>query len=835
MRTQQSKRKRSHKMMTRMGLLTGMAVWGTIMAITPIQAKVTTVRETITRDTSTDRSVITGQTGTCKWILQDGVLKIGAGNFAQNGDWLKYKAQIQEIQFTGRVVFPEASFNLFSNLPNLERFLGTENVDTSQVTNMGRMFEGDKKLTTLDLRTWDVSHVWAMPNLFERTSNLRTLHIETWDTSAVTWANYMFSDCGVESLDLSQWNVSQVTEMNSLFYGMSNLRKLDLSGWQTDKVTSMQWMFCEDSRLTDLRLGPKWNTSQVTNMNAMFSGSGLRSLDLRSWDVSRVTNMSQMFWRCSNLNTLNVAGWQTGNVTNMAMMFRKVPAAELAISDWDVSHVKKMEQMLAETRAEVLDVQNWDVRNVVNFEQMFAASNARHIRVGGWQTSSAGSMQKLFYRSNASELDLSGFDMSHLDYQGSGNGYWGDGRVELMLNTMPNLSLLRLGPKTQLKDANGYTVSLDESHDNWQAVGKGTIERPQGAVFTGKQLAATYNAAMADTYVHEVKAAPVTVNYRDLATNEEIRPTTQISGALDDDFKIETTVPGYRYQKADGPLTGTFQTEPQEVTLYYLKTAADLGSVTFRFVNDAGQDLLPEETQIGKVGQSYVIAPPKIPGYHLHLEAPLPSQGIFTAEAQTLTFLYRQLGQVNVVYVDESGRKIAASRNFEGEYGTAYRLEHFLKGLDSELAGYTFVKSMGPLPGVYGPGITRVGLVFKKKIVVTPNPDPDPNPTPDPDPVPTPDPNPGPEITPPTTGKPDEEGNGGAGDWVQDENAGQGNDVVKPQSVHGSSQSRQPERTEHQQALPATGDAWQNKAAALGIILLAGLGLWGYRQRSRRK
>ncbi|WP_168900863.1 BspA family leucine-rich repeat surface protein [Levilactobacillus tujiorum] len=832
MKPQREKRKRSHKItMTKVGLLTGMVVWGTIMATPPAQAEMTTAQETVTSDTSADSQVITGQTGTCKWTLQDGVLKFEAGNFARNGDWLKYKDQVQEIQFTGRVVLPEMSGDLFSYLPKLQRFLGTENVDTSQVTNMYGMFMGDEELTALDLRTWDVSHVWAMRYLFRRTPKLRTLQVGTWETSSLTWTESMFSECGATDLDLRHWDVSQVTDMGNMFYGMRNLSKLDLTGWKTDNVTTMQWMFGEDSQLTDLRLGSNWQTGQVTRMDGMFMGTGLRTLDLHSWDVSRVTNMTQMFWRCYYLTTLNVTGWQTGNVTNMAMMFRYVPASKLAVEQWDVSQVKRMEQMFAQTAASTLDLSRWDVRNVVNFEQMFGESRCTDIRVDGWQTSHAGSMQKMFIRSKAKILNLAGFDMSQLDYQGSGSGYWTDGRVELMLNGMPNLQILKLGTKTQLKDDNGYTVGLDTTL--WQAVDQGTIAHPQGRILTGKELETTYTAAMADTYVRVYQAAPVTVTYRDLTTNEEIQPAQQLAGIVGTPFEVKTEVAGYQYQKADGPLTGTFQSNPQKVTLYYLKTAADLGSVTFRFVNDAGQQLRPDDTQIGKVGQPFVIAPPEIEGYHLHVDEPLPSQGLFTTEPQVLTFLYRQLGQVNVTYVDEAGRKIVAPRNFEGEYGTQYQLDQFLKGLDSELADYIFVKSMGPVPGVYGPGITRVGLVFKKKTIVTPNPDPDPQPTPDPNPgpnpLPTPEPNPEPEITPPAPGGPDETGAGGAGDLVQGESGGQGASAVsnsRPQpQVTGHS-----ERPTQNQKLPATSEATATKLVVLGTLLLAGLGRWWYRR-----
>ena len=68
----------------------------------------------------------------------------------------------------------------------------------------------------------------------------------------------------------------------------------------------MYHMFYECSGLTSLDLS-NWDTSQVTSMSEMFSGcTSLASLDLSNWDTSKVTNTNNMFLACDSLKTVKM-------------------------------------------------------------------------------------------------------------------------------------------------------------------------------------------------------------------------------------------------------------------------------------------------------------------------------------------------------------------------------------------------------------------------------------------------------------------------------------------------------------------------------------------------
>ena len=65
--------------------------------------------------------------------------------------------------------------------------------------------------------------------------------------------------------------------------------------------------------LTSLDLS-NFDTSQVTGMYYMFSGcGGLTSLDLSNWNTSKVINMSKMFKGCTSLKTIKINDGTSAN------------------------------------------------------------------------------------------------------------------------------------------------------------------------------------------------------------------------------------------------------------------------------------------------------------------------------------------------------------------------------------------------------------------------------------------------------------------------------------------------------------------------------------------
>jgi surface protein len=100
----------------------------------------------------------------------------------------------------------------------------------------------------------------------------------------------------VNSRIFSNWDVSNIKDMNSLFrnskIGCSTNHVFDFSDWDTSNVTSTAYMFA-NTTLIEPNIST-WDVSNVTNMSGMFQNTTMKQ-DLSSWDVRNVTNMSYTF------------------------------------------------------------------------------------------------------------------------------------------------------------------------------------------------------------------------------------------------------------------------------------------------------------------------------------------------------------------------------------------------------------------------------------------------------------------------------------------------------------------------------------------------------------
>ena len=89
-----------------------------------------------------------------------------------------------------------------------------------------------------------------------------------------------------------------------------------------------------------------WDVSNATNMAYMFyMCKELKSVgNISGWDVSKVTNMNSMFYSCTYFNQ-NISSWDVSNVIGMSYMFAWCESFNQDLSDWDVSNVRQKDHM----------------------------------------------------------------------------------------------------------------------------------------------------------------------------------------------------------------------------------------------------------------------------------------------------------------------------------------------------------------------------------------------------------------------------------------------------------------------------------------------------------
>ena len=164
---------------------------------------------------------------------------------------------------------PTSTAKWFNNCTVLRKIGGLEHLNTSEVKDMGWMFDGCSGLTSLDLSHFNTQNVTNMGYMFRGCSGLTSLDLSHFNTQNVTNMGHMFSYCsGLTSLDVSHFNTQNVTYMNYMFSGCSGLTSLDVSHFNTQNVTDMGWMFEDCSALTSIWCNTAWQYKKSIDMFA---------------------------------------------------------------------------------------------------------------------------------------------------------------------------------------------------------------------------------------------------------------------------------------------------------------------------------------------------------------------------------------------------------------------------------------------------------------------------------------------------------------------------------------------------------------------------------------
>ncbi|MBC1926000.1 BspA family leucine-rich repeat surface protein [Listeria innocua] len=315
------------------------------------------------------------------------------------------------------------------------------------------------------------------------------------------------------------------------------------------------------SAATSLDLS-NFDTSNVTDMSNMFANSAATSIDVSNFDTSNVTNMQNMFWT-SAVTSLDLSNWDTINVTNMMGVFFRSAATSLDLSSFDTSNVTTMRNMFYENAATSLDLRSFDTSNVTDMYGMFRNSAATNIDVSNFDISNVTTMYGMFSRSVVISLDLRSFDTSNMPDMAN----MFDGASQLQ-----NLILGNQFQFLNANEYLSNPTPTAKYTGKWQNVGNGTVDKPKGTfIGTANELMSTYDGStMADTYVWQPVLLEVNVQDSVLMVGDIWNPEDNFLSALDNaenpvDFKditvtgsVDTTQPGlYTVTYSYGGITST--------------------------------------------------------------------------------------------------------------------------------------------------------------------------------------------------------------------------------------------------------------------------------------
>ncbi|EKZ1002903.1 MucBP domain-containing protein [Listeria monocytogenes] len=152
-------------------------------------------------------------------------------------------------------------------------------------------------------------------------------------------------------------------------------------------------------------------------------------------------------------------------------------------------------------------------------------------------------------------------------------------------------------------------------------------------------------------YIYEKNpdlAQPITVDYRS-STGQKISKSEVLTGNIGESYSTQPkTIAGYTLTTTPPNAKGTFTTNAQTVTYVYTPIAISALPVTVNYLDENGKEIADSVVLNGRVGEAYNTLAKEIDGYAL-IKTPTNANGVFTAEAQSIDYIYRKNKPVVIV------------------------------------------------------------------------------------------------------------------------------------------------------------------------------------------
>ena len=259
--------------------------------------------------------------------------------------------------------------------------------DVSQVTHMGRMFEGNYAFDQ-HIGSWDTGKVATMSSMFQAAHNFTGAGISEWNTARVTAMRETFSCASAFNADISKWAVAKVIAMDFFLHadkctwdeiGRKDCTRdatltgfsRDLAGWKASsfanttvsqpatetlqgtlemlptanpcpgRLTRACWYgtadledgYCAGCPLTDGSLRCALADGWFAAVNATIEHAQRVYGSITAWDVSDTVDMGSLFQGRSEFND-NVARWDVSNVAVFSTTFEGASMFNQGIGQW---------------------------------------------------------------------------------------------------------------------------------------------------------------------------------------------------------------------------------------------------------------------------------------------------------------------------------------------------------------------------------------------------------------------------------------------------------------------------------------------------------------------
>ena len=212
---------------------------------------------------------------------------------------------------------------LFGNCVNLISVTFTDFNQYKPGLGFCQLFNGCSKLTSVDFSNIYYDYNVSSSLMFQECESL--IYVNFGNKKFISNnkdISSMFYGCSsLTSIDLSNFDVSKITNFQYMFYNCKSLQTINLNSFKLDNAESIQRMFMNCISLKTLDLS-SFKPVKLKDMLSAFSNChSLISINLNRFYTSLVTSMNYLFYNCTSLSLIDISSFNTQNIKNMDNMF----------------------------------------------------------------------------------------------------------------------------------------------------------------------------------------------------------------------------------------------------------------------------------------------------------------------------------------------------------------------------------------------------------------------------------------------------------------------------------------------------------------------------------
>lgn len=178
--------------------------------------------------------------------------------------WHTIRLSVKTVEVVDEGIKPISLQYWFSNFQNCTSFK-LNRLDTTNVRSLSTTFNRCLSAVDMQISSWNVERVMYMIHAFLSCKSLSVLDLSGWHTPRNTSLHSAWNSClNLTELKLGAgWDTSKVTRANYMFMNCRRLKSLDLNNFDTSNIREMTGSFNGCSSLSEVKLGNRFNWSDT--------------------------------------------------------------------------------------------------------------------------------------------------------------------------------------------------------------------------------------------------------------------------------------------------------------------------------------------------------------------------------------------------------------------------------------------------------------------------------------------------------------------------------------------------------------------------------------------